>query len=129
MNTAIALTRALARLGGIAASPGRARYGLSADLTCETGFTTVNPVSLRAQAMQRLSGAFRKGHAMTALADDSTVVQRILDHIDNRTTDVSDATWREPVEHYRSEARFADEIDRVLRRYPTPFCPSAALPG
>jgi phenylpropionate dioxygenase-like ring-hydroxylating dioxygenase large terminal subunit len=66
---------------------------------------------------------------MTSLFDDAAVVQRILDHIDNQSTDLSDQTWREPVEHYRSDARFAAELDLVLRRYPTPFCPSAALPG
>jgi phenylpropionate dioxygenase-like ring-hydroxylating dioxygenase large terminal subunit len=60
------------------------------------------------------------------LADDATVVQRILDHIDSQTTDLGVRTWREPVEHYRSEARFAAER-AVLRRSPTPFCPSAAL--
>ncbi len=65
----------------------------------------------------------------TRLADDPTVVQRILDHIDHRTTDLGDSTWREPVEHYRSEARFAAERDRVLRRFPVAFCPSAALSG
>jgi phenylpropionate dioxygenase-like ring-hydroxylating dioxygenase large terminal subunit len=62
------------------------------------------------------------------LADDPTVVQRIFDHIDNKTTDLGEGTWREPVEHYRSEARFALERSRVLRRYPTGFCPSVALP-
>ncbi len=65
---------------------------------------------------------------MTPLSDDQTVVQRILDHIDNKTTDLSDTSWREPLEHYRSEERLAAEIAQVLRRYPTPFCPSAALP-
>jgi len=65
---------------------------------------------------------------MTPLADDRTVARRILDHIDNRTTDLGETTWREPVEHYRSEARFAAELATVLRRHPTPFCPSAALP-
>ncbi len=65
---------------------------------------------------------------MTQLADDPTVVQRILDHIDNKTTDLGNSTWREPVEHYRSEARFAAERDLVLRRYPVAFCPSVALP-
>jgi len=67
--------------------------------------------------------------AMTSLADDPTVVQRLLDHIDGGTTDVATTTWREPVENYRSEARFAAERDLVLRRYPIAFCPSAALPG
>ncbi|TMA79742.1 MAG: Rieske 2Fe-2S domain-containing protein [Deltaproteobacteria bacterium] len=62
------------------------------------------------------------------LKDDATVVQRIFDHIDHRTTDVSDETWREPVANYTSPERFAAERELVLRRYPTPFCPSAALP-
>jgi len=62
------------------------------------------------------------------LADDASVVQRILDHIDRKTTDLGDETWREPVANYRSPARFAAEIDQVLRRSPAAFCPSAALP-
>lgn len=65
---------------------------------------------------------------MTPLSDDQAVVQRILDHIDNQTTDVSDASWREPLEHYRCGERFAAELTLVLRRWPTPFCPAAALP-
>lgn len=64
----------------------------------------------------------------TPLADDPTVVQQIFDHIDNKTTDVSDTTWREPVDNYRSAARFTIEREQILRRYPTAFCPSAALP-
>ena len=64
---------------------------------------------------------------MSRLADDPSVVQRIFDHIDRRSTDRGDASWREPVEHYRSEPRHRREIERVLRRSPTPFCPSAAL--
>ncbi len=65
---------------------------------------------------------------MHSLADDPSVVQRILDHIDNRTTDRGAGVWHEAVENYRSETRFAAEIAQVLRRTPTPFCPSAALP-
>jgi phenylpropionate dioxygenase-like ring-hydroxylating dioxygenase large terminal subunit len=61
------------------------------------------------------------------LADDPTVVQRLLDHIENKTTDLGDECWTEPVANYRSEARFVAERDGVLRRHPTPFCPSAAL--
>jgi phenylpropionate dioxygenase-like ring-hydroxylating dioxygenase large terminal subunit len=63
------------------------------------------------------------------LADDPTVIQRLLDHIDNQTTDVAESSWREPVANYRSPARFAAERDRVLRCYPIAFCPSAALEG
>jgi phenylpropionate dioxygenase-like ring-hydroxylating dioxygenase large terminal subunit len=64
---------------------------------------------------------------MTTLADDQTVIQRILDHIDNKTTDLGEASWREPVAHYRSPERLEAELARVLRRHPIPFCPSAAL--
>ena len=64
---------------------------------------------------------------MTRLREDADVVQSILDHIDRGTTDRSSSTWREPVANYRSNERFAAERDGVLRRYPTPFCPSAAL--
>src|SRR5262249_26257301 len=59
--------------------------------------------------------------------DDQSVIERIFEHIDRKTTDLSDEGWREPVDNYRSEARFAAEVTRVLRRHPTPFCPSAAL--
>jgi len=62
------------------------------------------------------------------LATDPSVIERIFDHIDHGTTDTAEAVWREPVEHYRSEARFRAEREIVLRRTPTAFCPSAALP-
>jgi phenylpropionate dioxygenase-like ring-hydroxylating dioxygenase large terminal subunit len=65
---------------------------------------------------------------MRPLLDDAAVVQRVFDHIDNRTTDASDECWREPVLHYRSPERLELELARVFRRYPVPFCPSAALP-
>jgi phenylpropionate dioxygenase-like ring-hydroxylating dioxygenase large terminal subunit len=63
------------------------------------------------------------------LDDDATVIRRILDHIDNKTTDLAESTWREPVESYLSPERLSAERDLVLRRYPVPFCPSAALDG
>src|SRR5436309_9219134 len=63
----------------------------------------------------------------TALATEQTIVQRILDHIDRKTTDLADAIWREPVENYTSQARFEAELATAFRRTPTPFCPSAAL--
>jgi hypothetical protein len=62
------------------------------------------------------------------LLDDEALTDHILAHIDRGTTDLANEVWREPVEHYRSQARLDDEIRLVLRRYPTPFCPSAALP-
>ena len=63
------------------------------------------------------------------LLDEPTLMQRILDHIDRRTTDLGDEIWREPVDNYTSAERLGAEIDRIFRRVPTPFCPSAALPG
>src|SRR5262245_38086464 len=64
---------------------------------------------------------------MAALLDDPALAERIFAHIDHGTTDLADAGWREPVANYRSQARFDAELERVLRRTPTPFCPSAAL--
>tara|TARA_B110000046_G_C12987026_1_gene396112 strand:- start:508 stop:1641 length:1134 start_codon:yes stop_codon:yes gene_type:complete len=61
------------------------------------------------------------------LLDDQQVIDRIFTHIDNGTTDVGDAVWREPVDHYQSQARFEAEI-ALLKRLPVPYCPSAALP-
>ena len=58
--------------------------------------------------------------------DDQAVIERILTHVQNGTTDLGNEVWREPVENYRSEARFRSEIE-LLRRLPVPFCPSAAL--
>ena len=51
----------------------------------------------------------------------------ILDHIDNSTTDLGDDEWFEPVENYASKERF-DAERRLMRRLPIPFCPVAALP-
>jgi phenylpropionate dioxygenase-like ring-hydroxylating dioxygenase large terminal subunit len=65
---------------------------------------------------------------LDSFLDDQAVAQRVLDHIRNQTTDEGDQVWREPVANYRSRQRFDQEIERVLRRSPTPFCPSAALP-
>jgi phenylpropionate dioxygenase-like ring-hydroxylating dioxygenase large terminal subunit len=65
---------------------------------------------------------------MAALLDDRGIAQRVFDHIEAGTTDMSDVLWREPVCNYRSKERLAAEVERVLRRTPTAFCPSAALP-
>ena len=70
----------------------------------------------------------RSTMTMTTAMDDQSVAQRVLDHIANGTTDVGSAVWREPVANYRSKERLLAEIGRILRRSPTPFCPSAALP-
>ena len=64
---------------------------------------------------------------MTALLNELDLIDRILSHIDGKTTDKGTVVWREPVENYHSPERFAAEIE-VLRRVPMAFCPSAALP-
>ncbi|HEY6979908.1 aromatic ring-hydroxylating oxygenase subunit alpha [Reyranella sp.] len=65
---------------------------------------------------------------MTMGTDDQSVAQRVLDHIANGTTDMGSEVWSEPVANYRSPQRLQREIEQVLRRSPTAFCPSAALP-
>ena len=63
---------------------------------------------------------------MDRLLSDAEVIERVFEHIDNKTTDVGDETWREPTQNYRCEERFAAEL-RMMRRIPMPFCPSAAV--
>ena len=63
---------------------------------------------------------------MQSFMDDQALTERILSHVRARTTDEGNEVWHEPVENYRSEARFRRELD-LLRSVPVPFCPSAAL--
>lgn len=61
------------------------------------------------------------------LLNDTELVQRVFDHIDAKSTDLGDTVWREPVENYRGEERFKQEMD-LFARLPTVLCPSAAMP-
>ena len=63
---------------------------------------------------------------MTKLLSDKEVIQKVLDQISDKTTDLGDQTWRESVDNYRSEKRFATELD-LFQRLPIVFCPSAGL--
>jgi len=65
---------------------------------------------------------------MAILMDDKSVAQRILNHIEQGTTDLGQEVWHEPVENYRSAERLAAEIETAFRRSAIPFCPSASLP-
>jgi phenylpropionate dioxygenase-like ring-hydroxylating dioxygenase large terminal subunit len=65
---------------------------------------------------------------MPSFLDDAGVAGRVLDHIENGTTDRSDDVWREPVANYRSADRFARELELFTSSI-TPFCPAAALPN
>ena len=71
-------------------------------------------------------GAVEEGD-MGILMDDQAVARRVLEHIENGTTDVAPEIWREPVRNYLSKDRLAAEIELVFRRAPTPFCPTAAM--
>ena len=64
---------------------------------------------------------------MNTLLNDQQIIERILNHIDNKTTDLGDTVWQEPVSTYLSDERFESEM-ALLRRLPIPFCPSAMLP-
>ena len=64
---------------------------------------------------------------MISLLSEKQVIERIFNHIDNKTTDLGDKVWKEPVASYFSAERFESEI-ALLRRMPIPFCPSAMLP-
>ena len=61
------------------------------------------------------------------MRSDAELLDHILNHIDNGTTDLGDEDWCEPVENYTSQSRF-DAERRLMRRLPIPFCPVAALP-
>ena len=63
---------------------------------------------------------------MTDFMQDNAVIERVLSHVRNGTTDEGGEVWREPVMNYSSETRFQQEL-ALLRRLPVPFCPSAAL--
>jgi phenylpropionate dioxygenase-like ring-hydroxylating dioxygenase large terminal subunit len=64
---------------------------------------------------------------MDLLLDEPQLAHRILDHIDQGTTDLGGESWREPVENYRSEDRLHRELRGAFWRTQTGFCPSAAL--
>ena len=61
------------------------------------------------------------------LLSEQKILDRIFDHIDNKTTDLGDTVWKEPVANYLSQERFESEI-ALLRSLPVVFCLSAMLP-
>jgi phenylpropionate dioxygenase-like ring-hydroxylating dioxygenase large terminal subunit len=73
------------------------------------------------------SEAERSGAGTGYLPDDA-LIDRLLGHIERGTTDLVEDVWREPVVNYRSADRFSAEVE-LLRRGPTPFCPSAFVAG
>jgi choline monooxygenase len=63
---------------------------------------------------------------MSDLMSDNEVIQRVLDHASAHTTDLGERVRRVPVEDYRSQQRFEEEME-LFKRLPMVYCPSAAL--
>ena len=51
------------------------------------------------------------------LLDDDHIIERVFSHIDNKTTDLGDEVWKEPVKNYINQDRFDNEI-KLLRSLP-----------
>ena len=58
-------------------------------------------------------------------ASDAEVVERVLTHVRDSTTDLGEA-WFEPVDNYRNQARYEAEL-AALRRLPAVFGPAASV--
>ncbi|MEM9623346.1 MAG: Rieske 2Fe-2S domain-containing protein [Pseudomonadota bacterium] len=61
------------------------------------------------------------------MRSDTQLIEHIFELIDNKTTDLGDEDWLEPVENYSSQERFNAEL-KLMRHLPIAFCPVAALP-
>src|SRR5262245_42138361 len=74
----------------------------------------------------RVGQLAQRREVMPLPMSDPQVAAAVLKHIADGTTDAGHEVWREPVENYRSQPRLDAEI-KILRRFPTAFCPSSAL--
>ncbi|NND83340.1 MAG: Rieske 2Fe-2S domain-containing protein [Gammaproteobacteria bacterium] len=64
---------------------------------------------------------------MSLVLSDQAVIEKVLQHVADKTTDEAEDVWREPVANYLSEQRFLAEREQVMWRWPTVFCPASAL--
>lgn len=60
--------------------------------------------------MCQLTGLDASFQGRNSLLSEQQVIERIFSHIDNKTTDLGDTVWTEPVANYLSEERFDSEI-------------------
>lgn len=67
-----------------------------------------------------------RDNSAATLMSDIEIVERIFDHIDHKTTDMGQTSWREPVANYQSTKRFDAELALLRSRWIV-FCPSVAL--
>ena len=68
-----------------------------------------------------------ESNTVNGVMTDVQVIERVLAHIDNKTTDIGKQTWQEPTAHYESTQRFEQE-NKLLKKTPLMMCPSAAIP-
>ncbi len=61
--------------------------------------------------------------------DAHAVLERLLAHVRDGTTDQADAVMREPVDNYLDAQRWRREIEAVHKRVPVPLALSCELPG
>ncbi len=64
--------------------------------------------------------------AHNALMPEEAIIDRIFEHIDNRSTDQGTVSWKEPTANYLSAHRLDAELKLLKQRWVV-FCPSAAL--
>jgi choline monooxygenase len=60
---------------------------------------------------------------------DHSLARRLIDHIENGTTDLCDEVAEVPVEVYTSAAHLEREVDALFHSRPLVLCLSGALPG
>ena len=63
---------------------------------------------------------------MKELLSEDQLIERIFEHIDNKTTDMGSEVWREPSQNYLSQQRFDAEV-ALMKHSAIPFCPSASV--
>ncbi len=61
-----------------------------------------------------------------ALMSDKDLIQRVFDHIDQKSTDMGEQTWQEPTINYQNPERLKAEV-ALMRSKWIVFCPSNAL--
>jgi phenylpropionate dioxygenase-like ring-hydroxylating dioxygenase large terminal subunit len=59
---------------------------------------------------------------------EHSLVRRLLDHIENHTTDMADGVLEVPADAYTSRAHYEKELAALFDDYPLVFCLSGALP-
>lgn len=65
-----------------------------------------------------------------AARDDALqTTARLVRHFEDKTTDLADGQWREPVRNYADPELFKAEVERIHRRVPLPLALSCELSG